>query len=90
MLPVKITNTKIIHFFDLCTAGLLRLNSKDYNTIKLYLYLCFGCEDETCHNPLNIRNKLDLSEEEYEEALGELVEKGFSVCDLAEDLFSIL
>ena len=45
MLPVKITNTKIIHFFDLCTAGLLRLNSKDYNTIKLYLYLCFGCED---------------------------------------------
>lgn len=90
MLPVKITNTKIIHFFDLCTAGLLRLNSKDYNTIKLYLYLCFGCEDETCHDPSSIRNELDLSEEEYEEALGELVEKGFSVCDLAEDLFSIL
>lgn len=90
MLPVKITNTKIIHFFDLCTAGLLRLNSKDYNTIKLYLYLCFGCEDKTCHDPSSICDDLDLSEEEYEEALGELVEKGFSVSNLAEDLFSIL
>lgn len=90
MAPIKITNTKIIHFFDLCTAGLLRLNSKNYNTIKLYLYFCFGCEDETCHNPSSIRNDLDLSEEEYEEALGELVEKGFSVFDLEKDLFSIL
>ena len=63
--------------YDLFTSGLLRLNSKNYNTIKLFSFFCFETENGTNYGIEEVCELLHLREEEYNEAFDEIVERGF-------------
>lgn len=63
--------------YDLFTSGLLRLNSKNYNTIKLFSFLCFETENGMNYGVKEVCELLNLKEEKYNEAFDEIVDKGF-------------
>lgn len=63
--------------YDLFTSGLLRLNSKNYNTIKLFSFFCFETENGMNYGIEEVCELLNLREEEYNKAFDEIVERGF-------------
>ena len=63
--------------YDLFTSGLLRLNSKNYNTIKLFSFFAFETKRGEHYKVEEICELLNLREEEYNEAFDEIVERGF-------------
>ena len=63
--------------YDLYTSGLLRLNSKNYNTIKLFSFFAFETKRGEHYKVEEICELLNLKEEEYNEAFDEIVERGF-------------
>ena len=63
--------------YDLFTSGLLRLNSKNYNTIKLFSFFAFETKRGEHYKVEEICELLNLKEEEYNEACDEIVERGF-------------
>ena len=63
--------------YDLFTSGLLRLNSKNYNTIKLFSFFAFETKRGEHYKVEEICELLNLKEEEYNEAFDEIVERGF-------------
>lgn len=63
--------------YDLFTSGLLRLNSKNYNTIKLFSFLCFETKNGLNYGVEEVCELLNLKEEEYNEAFDEIMERGF-------------
>ena len=63
--------------YDLFTSGLLRLNSKNYNTIKLFSFFTFETRRGERYGVEDICELLNLKEKEYNEAFDEIVERGF-------------
>lgn len=63
--------------YDYFTSGLLRLNSKNYNTIKLFSFFVFETRRGECYGIEEICELLNFKEEEYNEAFDEIVERGF-------------
>ena len=63
--------------YDLFTSGLLRLNSKNYNTIKLFSFFAFETKRGEHYKVEEICELLNLKEGEYNEAFDEIVERGF-------------
>ena len=63
--------------YDYFTSGLLRLNSKNYNTIKLFSFFAFETKRGEHYKVEEICELLNLKEEEYNEAFDEIVERGF-------------
>ncbi len=63
--------------YDYFTSGLLRLNSKNYNTIKLFSFFVFETKRGERYEIEEICELLNFKEEEYNEAFDEIVERGF-------------
>lgn len=74
--------------YDLFTSGLLRLNSKNYNTIKLFSFFCFETENGADYGIEEVCELLNLREEEYNEAFDEIVERGFLKFDKDAENYS--